>query len=167
MRATIFAFVVVAFAGCGAGNVSSPALPPDASSLAKGSEPGPLCIKLTKGDPSVPAGTVCAGLPYKHEVNSNVCYPTSGQPCAVPKTATVELTEKDYTGEIIVGIESKKLPKAVLQNPAYPGALCDDKGTASYSEDVLTVDPKRGDGPERSFTVKDHGPRSVASSVSV
>jgi hypothetical protein len=168
LRAAVFAFVFVVLAGCGAATVSSPALPPDAASLAKRTKPATLCIKLTDGDPSVRAGTVCAGLPYKHEVNSSVCYPTMANPCvSTPKTATVQLTEKGYKGPIIVGIESKKLPKAVLQNPSYPGALCDDEGTASYSEDVLRVDPKRGAGPKRSFTVTDDGPRSVGSSVEI
>jgi hypothetical protein len=168
LRAAVFAFVFVTLAGCGAANVSNPALLPDAASLAKRTKPATLCIKLTDGAPSERAGTVCAGRPYKHEVNASVCYPTSANPCTgVPDSATVQLSEKGYKGPIIAGIESKKLPKAILQNPSYPGALCDDEGTASYSEDVLSLDPKRGAGPKRSFTIKDEGPRSVGSSVEI
>jgi hypothetical protein len=101
-------------------------------------------------------------------VNTTVCFPTQANPCvSVPETATVQLSEKNCKGKIIAALKSARLPKAALENPAYPGALCDDKGTASYSEDVLDITPTRGAGPKRSFKLRDYGPPKVASSVGV
>lgn len=166
-KAACSVLVCAALSGCA---VSTSSLPPTLGSntihvnAARGA---PLCIKLTHGDPSVKAGTVCSGRTYRHEVNTNVCFPTSANPCvSVPKKATVLLTEKHYKGTIVAALSSKKLPKAVLKNPAYPGALCDDKGTASYSEDVLEIHPTHGKGSKIKFTITDFGPRTE-SSVSV
>jgi len=164
LKAAYSALVFVALTGCA---VSGSGLPRTAGYQTIPSTVGkkaPLCIKLTDGDPGIKAGTVCSGKPYAHEVNSNVCFPTTANPCVdIPKTATVLLSEKGYKGTIVAALSSKKLPKGVLASPAYPGALCDDKGTASYSEDVLEIHPAHGKGSKRSFTVKDFGPRGVTS----
>jgi hypothetical protein len=167
LRAAAFAFLSIAVAGCGGSGATIPQTQ-GAAALPQVAKPARLCIKLTDGDPDPKTPEECSGLFYKHGVNTNVCFPTQANPCvAVPETATVEASEKGYKGKIFAAMSSAKLPKAVLNNPAYPGALCDDEGTASYSEDVLELHPRSGKGPARSFTIRDYGPRTVASSVGV
>jgi hypothetical protein len=168
LRAAIFALIPIALAGCGA---SAP-LPQtqDAAAFQQQAKKALLCIKLDKGDADPKTPEECSGKFYKHKTNSNLCYPTHPDDDCLdgpPEKATVLLTEKLYKGKIVAATSSAKLPKAVLNNPAYPGALCGDKGTASYSEDVLDVQPSIGRGPTRKFTIEDYGPRSVGSAVAV
>ena len=160
--------------GLGSSVVRTPALPPEivaaldfGKHLKAADVPvtifaaEPLCITLTSGTPSSSTGTVCSGQSYSHSVNAALCYPTKANACTgIDESATVALTEKNYKGTIWAAQSSAGLPQSVLNNPEYPGALCDDKHTASYSEDALKLAPSSGDGPKSSFTITDEGPRS-------
>ncbi|MBV8374310.1 MAG: hypothetical protein JO302_02265 [Candidatus Eremiobacteraeota bacterium] len=166
LRAAIFTLIPIAITGCGA---SGSGVPPvqDAALFQRHAKAAPLCIKLTDGDPNPKTPRECSGRTYHAGVNTDICFPTHANPCvSVPETATVQASENGYKGKIFAAMSSKKLPKAVLNNPNYPGALCDDEGTANYSEDVLDVHPRSGTGPTRSFTIRDYGPRSGANSAS-
>lgn len=165
-RVAICALIPI-LAGCGASNVAFPQAQSAISFERLQAKQAPLCIKLLEGDPNPVTPTECSGRSYTDGVNTDLCYPTQANPCvSAPKKATVLATEKRFKGKIFAAISSAKLPKAVLSNPAYPGALCGDKGTASYSEDGLDVHPTIGSGPKRRFTITDSGPRTGASSAS-
>jgi hypothetical protein len=164
----VTAFVLISLlAGCGGSSAPFPQTQSVTSFERQQAKQAPLCIKLAYGDPDPKTPKECSGRTYAHGVNTDLCYPTQANPCTgLRKTATVLATEKRYKGTIFAAIRSAKLPKAVLRNPAYPGALCGDKGTASYSEDVLDVHPIAGKGPKRHFTITDSGPRTGAPSAS-
>jgi hypothetical protein len=128
----------------------------------------PLCITLTHGTPNVSgATTVCSGQPYTVTVNADLCYPEPANECEGLQSATVLLTEKNYTGTIYGAQDPSSVPPAILNNYKFPGGLCDDKSSADYSEDMLQIAPPSGAGPSSSFTITDEGPRAVSSGVSV
>jgi hypothetical protein len=167
LRPAVVAFISIAIAGC-ARVASSPALPPEDTVYgAEQAKPSPLCIKLTHGvvEGNGSPGPDCTGGPGGP--TAVLCYPNRDNACThLPKVATVRLTEKRYKGKIVAALESKKLPPAVLASPYYPGALCGDKGTTAFSEDVLVVKPADGHGPKRSFTITDKGRRHTSAEIS-
>ncbi len=167
LKTTIVTLILGLLMACSARSVSSPALPLSAAPLGQPANQTGLCIKLTHGvvEGGGSPGPDCSGGPGGP--TAVLCYPNHDNPCThLPKVATVLLTEKGYKGKIFVGLESKKLPAAVLASPYYPGALCGDKGTTAFSEDVLAVKPAYGHGPKRSFTITDKGRRHVSVEIS-